>query len=388
MSALALMVALASAASPLGTADDRFALVLVGEIDARLQSAEVEGLNGLSLARFRIGGRAAPVSWFRLVGTAEWAQEKPALNDAYFELLPLDGLEVLVGYSKTPLFITGKSTRVEALSIPERSLVVRALWPRRDLGVEVHWRPLFAPVEMWGRFGNGSGSPLGNDDPRPAGDARVDLTLGRERRGDEGSTWGLRAGLGAHAEDAFDRPGIGGFTTQGFLFYRPPVVSGPRAVVEGHVAAGYGPFRLLVEGGSGWERRSRDTDGNPNTPREALPTVSSHGVSAELSWVLRGLPRLELTWPGEPPRTDGSTEWNGGSLELTARFERVWLGREATDVEAGGAAGGAASLRWWVNTFFGVGIAGYLMRYDRAPLELPDTLYSWLVLTRATVSFR
>ena len=27
-------------------------------------------------------------------------------------------------------------------------------------------------------------------------------------------------------------------------------------------------------------------------------------------------------------------------------------------------------------------------RYDRAPLELPDTLYSWLVLTRATVSFR
>ncbi len=376
------------ATSPLSWSEDKVGVILVGETDYRAQSSEVEGLNGISLARFRLGARVQPLPWLQAVGVAEWAIDKPVLNDALVALSPLPSLRVLVGFTKTPLFASAKDVFEESLPIPEHSLVVRSFWPRRDLGVELQWTPWRLPVEAWVRLGNGGGSPLGNDNNHPSGDARVDLTLGREHRArGEPSVWGLRLGAGVRAEDAFDRPGIGGATAQGFLFYRPQVVSGPRVVSEGHAVASYGPARLSVELASAWESRTRDTDGNPQTPREPLPTMQARGASVELSYVVLGQPRSADGWPREAPRAEGEP-YGGGSVELAARFERVWLGLGAEDVQPGGAAGGAAAVRWWVNDFLAAGVAGYLLRYDQPPLEEPDRSLSWLCLARLTFRFR
>lgn len=378
------LLSLALAASPLSIDADRYALILIGEVDYRNQSAQVEGLNGFALARFRVGGRAQPVSWLKLVGTVEWAGEKPALTDAYVELTPFDSLRILIGYSKTPLFVSAKDQQIEALAIPEKSMLVRAFWPRRDLGVELTWRPRRVPIETFLRVGNGSGNPIGNDNDHPAADARVDLALGRERRGvGPNRAWGLRLGVGVHGENAFDRAGIAGTTSQGFLFYRAATVTGERAVAEAHLSVSVFQARLLIEAAQAWESRSRDIDGNPMTPREVLPTVQSRGLSAELSYVIRGLPRVSPSWPAE-----GTDDWSGGAVELAARFERLRLGLDAPDLKAGGAMGGALAARWWASGFLGVGVAAYLLHYDTPPLEEATTSWSWLVLARVTVKFR
>ena len=164
-----------------------------------------------------------------------------------------------------------------------------------------------------------------------------------------------------------------------------PVVSGMRVVSEAHLLATLGTFRLLIEGASAWENRSRDADGNPTTPREPLPTMQFARLVAELSWVIRGQQRLGDLWPQDEGPAGG---WNGGAVEVAGRFERLWLGQNASDITPGGAVGAAAAVRWWISGFFGLGLAGYLLHYDVAPLEQPMQLVSWLVTARATVRFR
>ncbi|RKH10090.1 hypothetical protein D7X74_28200 [Corallococcus sp. CA047B] len=347
---------------------------LVGEVDYRVHADDIEGHDGFTLARLRMGARGQPVPWLVAVGTAEWAQEKPALLDAYVDLLIITGVRLSIGYAKTPLFPAGRDQSIETLPIPELPLVTQAFWARRDLGLEAQWTPASLPLEGWLRLGNGSGSPLGNDNASPSVDARLDVHHG-----------GLRLGAGAHVEDAFDRPGIGGRLPQNFLFYRPPPVSGYRTVTEAHGRMDAGPVRVDVQAAAAWEHRSRDTDGNPATPRESLPTLRSQGLGVEASWVLRGQPREGNQWP-QALAGVGSEGIPSGSLEVAARMERLWLGRGAADVEPGGATGGALSFRWWVTGFLGVGVAGYVNHYDTPPVEEPTRDWTYLALLRTTVS--
>ncbi|PTL76266.1 hypothetical protein [Vitiosangium sp. GDMCC 1.1324] len=365
--------------------------MLMGELDYRVHSDAVEGENGFALGRFRLGVEARPAPWFQAVGSVEWALEKPALTDALVVFIPTEGVHLRLGYGKTPLFASAKDVAVEALPIPELSLPVRALWPGRDLGLEVQLSPKSLPVEAWVRVGNGSRSPLGNDNAALSVDARVDALLGgASRAAAPDSPWKLRVGAGVHAEDAFDRAGVGGTTATRFLFYRPVPVSGWRWVTEAHVVLGSGPFQLTAEGGVAWERRSRDTDGNPETPREALPGVRAQGGSVEASWLVRGSRRDERGWPLGPrgEAADSWDAWDGGAVEVAGRVERLALGLGAPDVEPGGASGGALAVRWWATDFLGMGATGYFLRYDQPPIEEPTRRDSWLVLTRVTVSFR
>ena len=370
-------------------ADDApwFQPLLVGELDYRVTSAAVEGETGFALGRFRVGVRARPRPWIHVVGTVEWAAEKPALTDALIVFTPSDELWLRLGYGKTPLFASAKEPAVESLSIPELSLPVRALWPRRDLGLEVRWVPRAWPLEAWLRLGNGSQSPLGNDNTSPSVDARVDALLGGASRGAApDARWGVRLGAGVHAEDAFDRAGVSGTTATGFLFYRPVPVSGGRLVSEAHAVLWSGPLRVTAEGGAAWERRSRDTDGNPLTPREPLPGIRAQGAAVEASWMVRGH-RRDGPWPeGLPPTPEGG--WGGGAVEVAGRVERLSLGLGAADVTPGGASGGAVAVRWWATDFLSVGSAGYFLRYDQPPIEEPGRRDSWLLLTRVTVSLR
>jgi len=233
--ALALAVAVAS---PALAAPPEIKPLLLGELDLRLHGADrIEGENGFAAARLRLGVSAEITPWFRALAQAEWARDKPALLDAYAELRPLAGWAVRLGASKTPLFTSARDEPVFALPVPERTMTVLAFWPGRDLGAEIHKLPTAAlPLEGWLRVGNGSGAVLGNDNSDFAVDARLDVALGRARPGaDSSQLFGVRLGTGLHLDSVEDRPGITGETADGFTFYRPPTVTGPRRIAEAHV---------------------------------------------------------------------------------------------------------------------------------------------------------
>jgi phosphate-selective porin OprO/OprP len=244
-------------------------------------------------------------------------------------------LEISLGAGKTPLFSSARDEPVWSLPVLGLSMMTRAFWAGYDAGVEVHRLPTRrVHLEGWLRVGNGSGSALGNDNSSFA----LDATFGRARA--EASArehFGLRFGAGVHVESAEDWLGSAGTTADGFLFYRPPTVAGPRHVVEGHLVAYPGPVKLTVEGALAKEGRSKDTDGNPTTPRVGEDAVISCGGSIEVGWMIFGPWRRHGAWPVQT--------WYWGALELGGRVERLGLGMGARDVKVGGATSASIAVR-------------------------------------------
>ncbi|WP_050435980.1 hypothetical protein [Chondromyces crocatus] len=356
--------------------------LLVGEADARVHSAErVEGEDGFAIARLRLGARAQLAPWFIAVGQAEWALEKPVLLDAYAAVRPSAEWEISMGARKTPLFASARDDVVWMLPVPERSMVTRAFWPSRDVGIEVHRFPTPSlPIEVWVRGGNGSGNVLGNDNSDYSIDARLDAAFGRALPTASATTLlGLRLGAGVHAEAAEDRPGVRATTADGFLFYRSPTVFGPRRVMEAHLVAFAGPVKLTAEVTYAHESRARDTDGNPATPRVSQDPINSSGMMFEVAWMAVGAWRTPGVWP-----TSTGSGPLPGALEVAGRFERIDLARGASDVTPGGATAGAAAVRWWATPFAALSAAGYMTYYDLPPIESPETTYSLIGLVRAT----
>lgn len=357
---------------------------VLSEIDYRVFPSEVEGNTGFAVARFRPGVVLNPAPWFQAVGTVEFAGEYAIILDAFMKLRATDWADLLVGYSKPPLFASFVYEPVHSLSFPDRAPVVTSFRVRRDVGAAVHVAPGRVPLEGWLRIGNGSGSPLGNDNALPAGYASLDLVLGRAWTSNHAidRRYGLRLGAGGLIESVRDRDGISGQTPLGFVYFRPVVVSGLRVVGESHAVAYAGPLRLSIEGALARESRSRDTDGNPSTPRVTRPTMSSYGVTTELSCVLVGDARSV----GQAPRGrhGAGGAWQGGALEVALRYDGMWLGRGADDVNAGGSHGGAAAMKWWPVDFMAAALSGYIMHYDVAPIEEPNQLWSWGTIARAS----
>jgi phosphate-selective porin OprO and OprP len=246
----------------------------------------------------------------------------------------------------------------------------------------VHRLPtLRLPIEAWVRVGNGSGTALGNDNSDYALDARLDVALGRAVSYAPASRpFGLRFGSGLHAEVAESRLGISGTTADGFLFYQPATVSGPRYVTEAHLVAYGGPVKLTAEAALGKESRSESLSGNPDAPSVSLAPVTSRGAVLELSWMITGPWRRHGMWPVQSP----VGTWDWGALELGARVERLDLERGAHDVTPGGATSGSAALRWWVTSFVATSVAGYYTAYDTAPFVEPGRTKSWLGIFRVT----
>lgn len=356
---------------------------ILGEGDYRVYPREVEGESGFALARLRTGLIFEPASWFRAVGTMEWVGENATLLDAYAVFRPAPWVDINIGYGMPPLFSTFRYEPIHTLAFPDYAPVVTSFFIPRDLGIDLHLAPREVPLEASVRVGNGSGSILGNDTPLPAGYAALDLVLGRAWAGSAPNEreFGLRFGVAGMVESVRDRDGIAGFTPFGFGFryYRPAIVSGLREVGEVHVIAYAGPVRATVEGAFAEEARSRDDDGNPATPRIALPSIRSSGLTAELAWVFLGRPRVPGRAPGS---TDNDREWAGGALEVSARFDALWLGWGAPDVPTGGSVGGALSLRWWPVDFLTVTLAGYTTHYSVPPSDSPNESWSWGGLVR------
>lgn len=354
------------------------------EGDYRYFSSDAEGYAGLALRRARMGLRAQPLPWLELRFVGEYARATAGILDAFATLRASDEFEVNAGFLRMPTMPSGRDDRVFALPIPERAMTVTALCPNRDLGVEAHWFPKRIPMEAWARFGNGSGNPLGPEGNVPTGALRVDFALGRaSAHATRDEVWGLRVGIAGIVNESLDRVGIAGATPLGFQFYRPPSIEGLRATVTAHLRAWVGPVQLSIEGGLARDSRSRDNDGNPATPRVQLDPVYTYGAVAELAWMFSGHRRLAGQWPhydreGWMPRALGA--W-----EIAARVERLTLADMASDVQSGGVWGAAAALRWWANRWSALSLAAYHHRFDRAPIEAPDSTSSWSLLLRGTV---
>lgn len=354
------------------------------QVDAQGHPQEEEGPNGFSVARMRIGAWSNPTPYLFGLVQAEFADpEHPVPLDALVRFGPWRGLRVSVGYNRTPLFVSARTELEGTNPLPELSLPVRALWPGRDTGVELHYTPDL-PLEGWFRVSNGSPSPFTNDNGSLAFTGRIDATAGRSRWNATGhEPWGLRVGVGAVFDDTFDRAGAPGRIATGFTFYRPPTVAGLRRVVEGHALAYAGPVRALLEVGSAVESREADTDGNPATPRVNLEPSLTRGGALEVAWMVTGERRIASTWPIWGRKNPFA--FDHPAVELALRGERVDLGRGARDVPTGGATAGALSGNVWLNELTALTLAGYLYAYDRAPIEELDRLSSWILMARMTL---
>ncbi len=355
--------------------------VAILEADYRVFPGEEEGETGFALGRLRLGTRFGAGKWLRVLADVDFVGgEGPSVSDAYAEFRPNDWMEVTAGYSRPPLFPEARLELEHLLPFGDLAPVVESFRVRRDLGAEIRLHPHVAPVEGIVRIGNGSGSVLGPDDPVPAGYASLDLVLGRAWSGlaHAHDRFGLRLGAAGLVESVRDRDSIEGTTPIGFVFYRPTVVEGRRLVGEAHLVGYAGPFTLNVAGSFANEERSKNPTGDPNAARVPLPSLDSRGVTAELSFVAFGAPRRV----GIAPQGRGFDHWNGGALELAARFDRLWLGLDAADVKPGGAVGGALSLRWWATNFLSATAEGYALRYDSPPIEEPTRSISVGLLTR------
>ena len=383
---LAAAVAALVLVAPPARADLPFDLrpIVVSEVDFHIHSVpSIEGEDGFSVERLRLGARASFTPWFSGAAQVELVGESPRILDASLTVKPTRDWEISLGAGKTPLFSSARDEPVWSLPVPGLSMTTRAFWAGYDAGLEVHRLPTpRLPLEGWLRVGNGSGNALGNDNSSYALDARLDAVFGRARvDAPARERFGLRFGAGMHVESAEDRLGIAATTADGFLFYRPPTVSGPRHVVEGHLVAYAGPVKLTVEGALAKEGRSKDTDGNPDTPRVAQDAVISRGGVVELGWMIVGPWRRAGAWPVQTPKQT----WDWGGLELGGRVERIGLGMGARDVTAGGATAASIAVRWWATSFAALSTAAYFTAYDTPPIEEPKQSSAWLGIVRATV---
>lgn len=267
---LAAGVAALVLAAPAAHADLPFDLrpILVGEIDLRVHSAPaLEGKDGFAVHRLRLGARASFTPWFSAAAQVELVGESSRILDASVTVKPTPEWEVTFGAGKTPLFSSARYEPVWSLPVPGLSMTTRAFWAGYDAGLKVHRLPTpHLPIEGCLRVGNGSGNALGNDNSSYA----LDAAFGRAVAGASArERFGLRFDVGVHVESAEGRLDISDTTADDFLFYRPPTVSGPRHVVDGHLVAHAGQVKLTVEGALAKEGRSKVTNGNPHTPRVA-----------------------------------------------------------------------------------------------------------------------
>lgn len=369
-----------------GAAPDGFGLrfgelslrpVVVAEIHYVQTASSLQGEPGFGLRRARVGfnfayGRTLAA---RLVFQAE--TERPGVLDAFVAWRPHPTIELAAGYRRNLLFATGRDELEPNLTMLERSVTVRSFWPSRDLGVEARTLAGALPFELFARVGNGSESPLADSDDGLAFSTRADLVLGRER-GERDTFFGLRLGLGHVRERTRDRVGVGGtLPTTGFRFQRGVTVSGVRHLVGAHGVIELGPLRATVEGGFAREGRKRDHDGDPNTPRMALDSVESWGVSSELTYVLRG----HATAVGQLPLAADERHF----VEVAARYERVRYGLATTDVTNGGAHVVGLGLRWWPTWWLAIGAAGHTFFYDVPPIDDPARDRGYVVLARASL---
>lgn len=343
------------------------------EVEAAYVPNEEEGNTGFAVRRMLLGVAWRPDGPFEGEASVNAVGDHgPTLWDATIGWRN-GPLSVHLGYAQAPQFPTVHQTR-DSGPLPELSLTAAAFWPGRDTGVEVRLAGTELPIDVRARVGNGSDSPLGNDNPMPSADGRADLVLGRARSSDASDVAGLRVGVGGHLEEAMDGPGIAGTLPTGFTFWRPPTVSGRVAMGEAHLIGSLGSVAWTTEAALSVEGRSIDDDGDPDTDRVRLDPVRAYGGTTELAWMVTGQRRVPGAWPVV----------DGLGVEVATRASRLVLGRGADDVAPGGAALIEAAAHLWWPSGVGASLTGAWASYDEPPLEAPDVSRTGFVAVRAS----
>lgn len=341
---------------------------ILTDIAYRTYSSIKENSSGFAIMHLRPGLTLTPNAWFKGVANVEFAGEYARILDAFASIQATQDLEVTVGYSEPALFGAFTDVPYFALTFHEFAPTVDAFRVYRDVGVDLRFAPRTLPFEARVRIGNGTGSALGNDNSLPAAYAALDLVLGRAHRSASPENmapgaFGLRVGASGLLENVRDRNGIVGQTPLDFVYYRPAIVSNMRAIGETHAILYTGPLRLSLTAALAHEERSRDHDGNPDTPRLPLDSIHSYGLGAELAYALLGVPHF----PGASLPT----------LEVAARFDLLKLGLGTEQVTPGGARAGAITLKWWPTSFLSTSLSAYLNHFDTLPVENPTSRYSY-----------
>ncbi|MDZ4803627.1 MAG: molybdate ABC transporter permease subunit [Candidatus Eisenbacteria bacterium] len=321
-----------------------------------------------------------------IVGVGELAGENARVLDM-FGRLKLSSMEIIAGYAKTPLFISGRNEGEDLTPIPERSQVANALWPNRDLGVELRWAPKESPVEgtLW--FGNGTSNYRANDNSLLAAAARADLLYGRAKPGRGKEAMGLRSGLCAYLANVAPRSGLSGRTISGSPWYAAPRINGQRLLLETHHAIYLNSVYVLAE--AGWAREEREA-----IPASALApavpsgeSIDSWGYGITVAWTLRGEPR----GPARPPKGPDTLlpwNWSGGAVELAVRYDDLALGHGAADVAGGGARGGAIAATWWLIDEWALSLAGYHLEFREPVVTRSNDEASDVLLARTTYRWK
>jgi phosphate-selective porin OprO/OprP len=337
---------------------------LILDTDFRTYPAAEEGNTGFAITRLRPGLRLQHGGWFSAAVVAELAEGDPELLDAFARFQAAAWVSVTAGLSTPPLFSSAIHDASFEMPFPDRAPVVRAFRIRRDLGVGVEITPDAVPLEARFRLSNGTGAPTTNDEGLPALYGNLEL-----------ASEVLRVGVAGLVERAGEREGIAGRTPVDFVYYQPGAVQGLRMVGVAHGTVWMGPLRLVAEGA--WAREGREE--NPLLPGPGAEAVEAAGMTAAISWVLHGGARREGSIPGPMPGA------GFGALELSARYDGMWLGLSALDVSPGGSQGGAVALKWWATDFLSTTLAGTYTRYTGHPVAALGRVDSWSLIARLSV---
>lgn len=348
---------------------DRIELFPYGWVrtDATYFSAGREGFSNLSLSGARIGGGvvAGPVTGFVTIEAAN--AKGPQLFDAFVQWTIVAGLRLRGGQFKAPFgYRFNAPDLVDEL--PRAPLSLQAATPGRQVGLELAY-DFRRYVEAWAAVFSGIGQNREANNTKIAFAGKLELRplAGRGR----GPQLLLSASLFAYHRTNGFTPTV--TTALGFDFLHGI----PAAAAARRVAAAGGLFwRWLSVRGEYFytsDRRERDTDGDPFTPGEPLPTALGAGGYGQIGAVVTG----QTKDPATLLPTLASARVRDSAVELSLRFERFRVG--ARDVAGNGIMVVAGGVNWVLLRHLRIYAAGIWQRLEVAAPEIPGAR-SWGVM--------
>ena len=245
-------------------------------------------------------------------------------KDVFLDYGRFDQAEFRAGKFKVP-FGRDQLTGTFENNFISRSLIGTQLTPGRDIGVMVHGELAGEKVSYsagWFEH-DGDNVQVGEEE------APVDgLVAGRVIV----APWEATRGLARHMEFGFNTTigdvapglfGLGGETTDGFVFFEPVYVGGRRFRLGVDALWTPGPFSLQAEYNRLADERNGQGPGGVD-----LPNVIAQGWSLAGTWVLTGEGKADGVEPRRPLPVPGA-----GAFELVARIEELRFSSAGTGGE-------------------------------------------------------
>lgn len=327
--------------------------------DATYYSAPREGYSNISLAGARLGGgvKAGPVTAFVTIEAG--AAKGPQLFDAFVRWDIVPRLSLRAGQFKAPFgYRFNAPDLVDEL--PRAPLSMQAATPGRQVGLELSydfWRYVQASVAVFS--GIGQNREANNTKIAFAGKLEVRPLAAAPRM----PQLLLVASMFTYSKTNGFTPTVD--TAFGFDFFHGIPASGRSR----RAAAGGGLFwRFLSARGEffhTFDSRERDTDGDPFTKGEPLPSMIGAGGYAQIGVIVTG----QTKDPATLLPLLASARVRDSAVEISARYERFLVG--ARDLAGNGIHTTSAGVNWILLRHLRVFAAVNWQRLDAAVPEIP-----------------